>query len=88
MPGFQPAAAYEVAIANLLPELERRSKPSDVREVLEWADTPLASIEVAEVCEIDLEDARAELGKVAEEQHIGFEGIWHLNGVPARSAAA
>jgi predicted DsbA family dithiol-disulfide isomerase len=80
VPGFQPIAAYEVAIANLLPDLERRSKPSGVREVLEWADSPLASIEVAEVCQIDLEEARAELGKVAEEQHIGFEGIWHLNG--------
>ncbi|MEA2213616.1 MAG: hypothetical protein QOF83_3564 [Solirubrobacteraceae bacterium] len=82
-PGFQPVAAYEVAIANLAPELERREDPSDVRQVLEWADAPLATAEVAAVGGIELEDARAELGAVADEQHIGFDGIWHLNGAPA-----
>jgi hypothetical protein len=83
VPGFQPTAAYEVAIANLLPDAERRADPSGVREVLEWADEPLATVEVAAVCGIGLEDARAALGHVAEEQHIGFEGLWHLNGAPA-----
>jgi 2-hydroxychromene-2-carboxylate isomerase len=83
VPGFQPVAAYEVAIANLAPELERREDPSDVRQVLEWADAPLATAEVAAVRGIELEDARAELGAVADEQHIGFDGIWHLNGAPA-----
>jgi predicted DsbA family dithiol-disulfide isomerase len=83
VPGFQPVAAYEVAIANLAPEAKRREDPSDVREVLEWADGPLATAEVAAVCQISLEDARAQLGAVAEEQHIGFDGIWHLNGATA-----
>jgi hypothetical protein len=72
-----------VAIANLAPEATRREDPSSVREVLEWADEPLATVEVAAVCGISLEDARAELGAVAEEEHIGFEGLWHLNGVTA-----
>ncbi|HEX8975486.1 MAG TPA: DsbA family protein [Solirubrobacteraceae bacterium] len=80
VPGFQPGAAYEVAIANLAPEATRREDPTDVREVLEWADAPLATAEVAAVCAISLEDARAELGAVAEEQHIGFDGLWQLGG--------
>jgi predicted DsbA family dithiol-disulfide isomerase len=83
IPGFQPVAAYEVAIANLAPDLTRREDPGDVREVLEWADAPLATAEVASIRSISVEDARAELGAVAEEQHIGFEGIWHLNGAAA-----
>jgi hypothetical protein len=87
VPGFQPIAAYEVAIANLAPDATRRPRPSGVREVLEWADAPLATAEVAAVCELSLDDARAELGAVADEQHIGFDGIWHLDGVPAQAGA-
>lgn len=83
VPGFQPVAAYEVAIANLAPDADRREAPSGVREVLEWADEPLATAEVATVCGLDLDDARAQLGQVAAEQHIGFDGIWHLNGASA-----
>jgi predicted DsbA family dithiol-disulfide isomerase len=80
IPGFQPVAAYEVAIANLAPDLKRREDPGDVREVLDWADAPLATAEVAAIRSTSIEDARAELGAVADEQHIGFEGIWHRNG--------
>src|SRR4051794_25329464 len=45
VPGFQPWAAYEVALANVAPELERRDAPDDVSDVLRWAQTPLASRE-------------------------------------------
>jgi predicted DsbA family dithiol-disulfide isomerase len=83
VPGFQPLAAYEVAVANLLPDAERRSTPEDVSEVLRWAGEPLATVEVAEVCQISLDDARERLGRVAQEEHIGFDGLWHLNGAPA-----
>lgn len=79
MPGFEPLAAYEVAVANLLPEARRRDDPADVAEVLRWADEPLATAEVAEVCAISLDDAREQLGRVAVEEHIGFDGLWHLN---------
>jgi predicted DsbA family dithiol-disulfide isomerase len=85
-PGFQPTEVYEVAVANLIPDAARRDAPSSVLEVLEWADTPLATAEVAEVCGLDREEARAELAKVAEEQHIGFEGLWHLNGAGREAA--
>jgi predicted DsbA family dithiol-disulfide isomerase len=83
VPGFQPLAAYEVAIANLAPEAARRADPDDVREVLDWAGEPLATIEVATVCGTDLTDARERLGRVADEAHLGFDGLWHLNGVVA-----
>jgi predicted DsbA family dithiol-disulfide isomerase len=77
-PGFQPAASYEVAIANLAPSLTRRPDPSEVVEVLQWAGEPLATAEVAAVCGIDREDAREQLGRVATEHHIGFDGLWSL----------
>ena len=34
VPGFNPVEAYEVAIANLAPGLERRAKPASVEELL------------------------------------------------------
>ncbi len=82
-PGFQPVAAYEVAVANLCPEADRRADPQDVGEVLAWADEPLATAEVAAVCEIGLDEARERLGQVADEEHVGFDGLWHLNAVAA-----
>jgi predicted DsbA family dithiol-disulfide isomerase len=83
VPGFQPLAAYEVAIANLAPHAARREDPEDVREVLDWAGEPLATIEVATICATNLDDARERLGRVADEAHLGFDGLWHLDGVVA-----
>jgi hypothetical protein len=76
VPGFQPFAAYDVALANLLPDTERRPAPESVLEVLEWAGEPLASREVAVLCDIDDDTARQELGRVADEVHIGADGLW------------
>jgi hypothetical protein len=50
----------------------------DVRSRRAWAGEPLASIEVATVCGIELDDARERLGRVAAEQHLGFDGLWSL----------
>jgi hypothetical protein len=61
MPGFQPFAVYEVAIANVAPELERRPAPETAAEILSWARYPLATAEVAELRGISLDDARTEL---------------------------
>jgi hypothetical protein len=44
--------------------------------VLVWAGEPLATREVAVLCDIDDARARQELGRVADEQHIGFDGFW------------
>jgi predicted DsbA family dithiol-disulfide isomerase len=78
VPGFQPFAAYDVVTANLVPGENRRPAPGSVEEVLTWADEPLATQEVAVVCEISFEEARAELGRVAVERHIGADGLWSL----------
>jgi predicted DsbA family dithiol-disulfide isomerase len=78
VPGIQSVASYEVAVANLAPELERRADPSDVAAVLRWACEPLASAEVAAVCGIGLRDAREQLGRVAVERHLGADGLWSL----------
>jgi predicted DsbA family dithiol-disulfide isomerase len=77
-PGIQPTLAYEVAIANLAPEITRRDNPASVAEVLDWAGEPLASAEVAEVCGLELDDAREQLGRTACEEHIGYDGLWSL----------
>jgi hypothetical protein len=76
VPGFQPFAAYDVVLANLVPGADRREPPESVLEVLEWAGEPLASREVAVVCDIDHAKAREELGRVADEEHVGADGFW------------
>ncbi len=76
VPGFQPFAAYDVVLANLVPGTERRDPPSSVLEVLDWAGEPLASREVAVVMDIDHAAAREQLGRVADEEHVGADGLW------------
>jgi predicted DsbA family dithiol-disulfide isomerase len=76
VPGFQPFAAYDVVLANLVPGSDRRAAPSSVLEVLEWAGEPLATREVAVVCDIGHDEAREQLGRVASERHLGFDGLW------------
>jgi len=78
VPGFQPFAAYDVITANLVPGENRRPDPTSVEEVLRWADEPLATQEVAVVCGITFEEARAELGRMAVERHMGSDGLWSL----------
>ncbi|CAA9516960.1 MAG: hypothetical protein AVDCRST_MAG45-2263 [uncultured Solirubrobacterales bacterium] len=78
LPGFQPLATYEAAIANLAPELERRATPESVEEVLAWAGEPLATAEVAAVCGIDVLEARERLARVAHGTPVGADGYWTL----------
>jgi predicted DsbA family dithiol-disulfide isomerase len=59
--GFQPFAVYEVAMASVAPDVERRDPPQTAHETLEWAPFDLATAEVAELRGIAIEDARAEL---------------------------
>ncbi len=89
VPGFQPFAAYDVVLANLVPGTERRPAPESVLRVLEWAGEPLATREVAVVCDIDHATAREELGRVADELHVGADGLWAPKArAAARSIAA
>lgn len=78
VPGFQPFNVYDVATANLVPDVDRREPPESVEEVLRWTGTPLATKEVAVVCDISMDEARERLGRVAHEQHVGFDGFWTL----------
>lgn len=61
MPGFQPFAVYEVAVANVDPGLERKPAPESVEEILAWAPYPLATAEVAELRGLTVDQAREEL---------------------------
>ncbi len=83
VPGFQPVAAYEVAIANLCPEASRRPEPQTVEEALAWAGEPLATVEVAVLCQVELAEARERLGRSASEAHVGSDGLWRPNDSPA-----
>ena len=79
VPGFQPFSVYDVILANLVPGQERRDFEPGVEEVLRWAGTPLATQEVAVLCQITAHDAREQLGHVATEHHLGFDGLWKLS---------
>jgi predicted DsbA family dithiol-disulfide isomerase len=86
VPGFQPFAVYDVVTANLVPGVDRRDPPGSVEEVLAWTGTPLATKEVAVVCDIGFAEARERLGRAAVEQHVGADGFWTLDGAgPARA---
>jgi len=85
VPGFQPFAAYDVVTANLVPGVDRRRAPDSVEEVLRWTGTPLATKEVAVVCDVGVDEAREALGRVAVEQHVGFDGFWTLPAAGGRA---
>jgi hypothetical protein len=78
LPGFRPIEAYETALANLAPELARREPPGSVLEVLAWAGIPLATVEVAAVCDREVPDVRAELARVARFTPVGGDGYWSV----------
>jgi predicted DsbA family dithiol-disulfide isomerase len=81
VPGFQPSLAYEAAVANLAPELERRARPGSVGELLAWAGVPLATREVAEVMDVPQEQARAALESAegVVERPAGTDAFWALD---------
>ncbi len=77
VPGFQPFAVYEVAVANVAPELTRRPPPNTVQEVLAWAPYPLATAEVAELRGVSLDQARDELQQAgAKLAAVAGDGYW------------
>jgi 2-hydroxychromene-2-carboxylate isomerase len=78
VPGFNPVEAYEVALANLAPELDRRPVPASAQELLAWAAEPLATAEVAAVLQVEPAKARAALARVARPQAAGADFFWTL----------
>lgn len=78
VPGFQPFRVYEVVMANLAPDLPRADPPASAGELLRRVGEPLATKEVAVVRDISVEEAREELGRIADEDHVGADGFWSL----------
>lgn len=87
IPGFQPVEVYESALANLAPDLPRRPAPESVEQVLEWAQVPLATVEIAALMGIEPADARAELARIANETPVGPDGYWSLPAAAGQIAA-
>ena len=76
VPGFTPVEAYEVAIANLAPDLERRPAPETVDELLDWAPYPLATAEVMAITGLGPAHARAALARAGEPIPMGADFYW------------
>jgi predicted DsbA family dithiol-disulfide isomerase len=76
LPGYRPIEAYETALANLEPALTRRADPESVEEVLAWAPYPLATAEIAAVCDREIPDVRAELARTSRFEPVGGDGYW------------
>jgi hypothetical protein len=87
--GFQPFEAYDTALANLDPTLDRRPAPESVVEALEAFPNGLTTAELASVMrrsdlvDADRDAARQEAeslahgdGLVAEQ--VGQDAIWRL----------
>ena len=78
-PGYQPLESYEVLLANVAAGLERREDPSGAAEVLRWAGTPLATVEVAALLGTDADGAREALAEAgAVERPAGADAYWSL----------
>jgi predicted DsbA family dithiol-disulfide isomerase len=77
LPGYRPTEAYESALANLEPALTRRADPKSVEAVLAWAPYPLATAEIAAVCDREIADVRVELARGgARFDPVGGDGYW------------
>jgi predicted DsbA family dithiol-disulfide isomerase len=91
--GFQPMEAYDVVLANLAPELDRRDAPADPVEVVAAFPYPLATREISAVMAKHLMDAdddateRALITAAAEgrvwRENAGNDAFWHLGAAPA-----
>lgn len=99
--GFQPFEAYDLALANLDPTLERRSPPQDALTALRAFPEGLSTAEVAsllrpsDLVDADLPAAQDELARLAAESAIdrrpaGQDALWReaaaSPAAPARAA--
>jgi 2-hydroxychromene-2-carboxylate isomerase len=85
--GFQPFEAYDTALANLAPALERRPAPADLEEALSAFPEGLTTAEAASVMrpsdlvDADLEATAAQLAEIesrgaATRDPAGVDAIW------------
>lgn len=83
-PGFQPWEAWRVGAANVAPEIEPRAKAESVQQIMEWADYPLATAEVAALLQLSIDDARQQLAAAGIEfTAAAQDGYWGAVKVPA-----
>jgi hypothetical protein len=76
-PGYQLWKSYELLLANLIPDADQRPDAESVGEVIEWADHPLATAEVAQLRGITREQARDELQVAGATEHaMGSDSLW------------
>lgn len=79
LPGFWLLAAYEAIIGNLAPDLIKRDDPASVQEILAWAKTPLATVEIAVIYNKPVQETRDELEAAgASFSPLGSDGFWTL----------
>lgn len=78
LPGFWPLEAYEAIIGNLIPKVQRNDDPAKVIEVLKWANTPLATIELVTIMNTNTVEAREKAKSVANFTPVGQDGFWTL----------
>ena len=78
--GFQTLEAYDVVLANLAPELERRPAPETVADVLAAFPYPLTTAEVAAVAGDDAEEQllAGQAEGVVERAALGDGALWSL----------
>jgi predicted DsbA family dithiol-disulfide isomerase len=88
LPGFNAVEAYEAAIANLAPGLERRPVPTSAHAVLAWASAPLATAEIVMIMQADAAMVRAQLARSAHCIAAGADAYWSLEGVAATEPPA
>jgi 2-hydroxychromene-2-carboxylate isomerase len=95
--GFQPFEAYDTALANLDPGLERRPAPSSLVEALAEFPEGLTSAEAASVMrpsdlvDADIEATTAELAELEAEGSVtrepaGTDAIWRATSIEAPAA--
>ena len=89
--GFQPFEAYDTALANLDPSLERRPAPESVTEALEAFPNGLTTAEVtavmrrSDLAERDRPGTEAELARLAaagtvSREAVAGDAVWRLQG--------
>ncbi|HEY1275976.1 MAG TPA: DsbA family protein [Thermoleophilaceae bacterium] len=87
--GFQPFEAYDTALANLDPSLERRPAPADPLEALDAFPDGLTTAELASVMrpndlvDADLDGTRRRMEELAETDGVtaepaGQDAVWRL----------
>jgi 2-hydroxychromene-2-carboxylate isomerase len=79
VPGTQTLDSIEVALANADPTLRRAPAATSVEQILLWATYPLATVEVAALIGLNVDEARAELSRSgAEFEAVANDGYWSL----------